>query len=143
VTADKGYYLCFSVVAEKLGAPEICEKARKEQLKTLPYLPSQYCYREYAIANQNAFACAQITVPTVRNDCYSKVAILANDTGLCVNISDLNARAQCRKLEPVECIEDWFCGNWGICNEGKSRRNCFDENNCGTREGEPDYVKTC
>lgn len=46
--------------------------------------------------------------------------------------------------EDTECIEDWVCGEWGLCLEGGIQtRTCTDENLCDTDEDKPEDTQSC
>ena len=42
-----------------------------------------------------------------------------------------------------ECTEDWICGPWEGCTDGKQIRECADLNECGTTERKPAIEKDC
>lgn len=44
---------------------------------------------------------------------------------------------------PTTCTENWVCGNYGACVDGKQTRTCTDSNNCGTALTKPATEKTC
>ncbi len=98
VTADKGYYKCFSGVAIGLNVPEICGKAERDQLKTLPYHPREYCYLQYAVDKPDSIGCSYINAPVMRNGCYFKYVEATDDEKACINISDKNQLFECRKI---------------------------------------------
>ena len=43
----------------------------------------------------------------------------------------------------IECKESWVCKEWSECLNGKQRRECYDENSCGTIDDKPSEDKTC
>ncbi|MFC1769396.1 hypothetical protein ACFLZX_06570, partial [Nanoarchaeota archaeon] len=43
----------------------------------------------------------------------------------------------------ITCLENWLCGGWGACVDGKQQRTCFDANRCGTTEETPSLEKSC
>jgi len=44
----------------------------------------------------------------------------------------------------TECEEDWECGDWSECiDEEKRKRDCYDENSCGTENDKPKLEKGC
>jgi hypothetical protein len=42
-----------------------------------------------------------------------------------------------------ECVADWQCTTWSICEENKQKRTCFDANKCGVDEGRPAEEQEC
>jgi len=45
--------------------------------------------------------------------------------------------------DPIDCVESWTCGEWGICTNNEQMRVCTDANNCGTTNDMPDNVISC
>jgi hypothetical protein len=41
------------------------------------------------------------------------------------------------------CVESWVCSNWRECINGKQKRNCVENNNCGTVNSEPVSSRSC
>ena len=42
-----------------------------------------------------------------------------------------------------ECKENWKCSAWSSCDKGIERRNCYDENKCGSHETRPVVEREC
>ena len=42
-----------------------------------------------------------------------------------------------------DCVEDWKCGEWGDCVDGKRVRSCSDYNGCGTMVDKPAILGDC
>ncbi|MEK7617241.1 MAG: LamG domain-containing protein, partial [Patescibacteria group bacterium] len=41
------------------------------------------------------------------------------------------------------CTENWKCGEWSNCLEGKQTRTCNELNNCGTVNNKPSVLQSC
>jgi hypothetical protein len=41
------------------------------------------------------------------------------------------------------CNENWICGDFGECINGKQRRECYDSNECNTEKNLPEIVREC
>lgn len=44
---------------------------------------------------------------------------------------------------PIICKEDWSCGQWNACSNGKQTRTCTDSNSCNTFEQKPVEEQRC
>lgn len=44
---------------------------------------------------------------------------------------------------PIECTENWVCGEWGTCTNNEQMRDCTDSNDCGTTNEMPAIVQNC
>jgi hypothetical protein len=44
---------------------------------------------------------------------------------------------------PGDCLENWKCSDWKVCNQNSKERTCLDENKCGTNEGKPIEIVAC
>ncbi len=45
--------------------------------------------------------------------------------------------------ENLTCVEDWDCGSWKDCIDGKEKRTCEDKNSCGTTKDMPIIKRDC
>jgi len=41
------------------------------------------------------------------------------------------------------CLESWSCFVWGLCIDGKQKRSCTDDNQCGTTFSLPEQSRKC
>lgn len=48
-----------------------------------------------------------------------------------------NERNYSRDRRYSSCVENWICGYWGPCVEGKQHEICLDSNSCGTNFSKP------
>ena len=56
---------------------------------------------------------------------------------------DLPSAANPAQQNSQQCAEDWTCGSWGACTNGRETRRCFDRGACGTSAKKPDIVQVC
>lgn len=69
-----------------------------------------------------------------------------NITDLLVKINKITGgkvEVAIRKIETLECLQEWTCGNWSECTDGMQQRTCSDENFCGGNFGKPPEEKRC
>lgn len=70
--------------------------------------------------------------------------IASNDINLkIVNQTENQTENSNQILQNNVCEEKWKCSEWTNCSNGKRRRACSDENNCGTSENKPIETMDC
>lgn len=60
-----------------------------------------------------------------------------------VSVSDGKAEIYVKEISEAICTEDWLCDDWSSCVNSKQKRNCTDQNNCGTEESRPIEIQEC
>ena len=60
-----------------------------------------------------------------------------------IKIENGKATIAMRKIIPNRCVENWTCGNWSSCDNGKQQRECTDLNSCGNDFGMPQRNRVC
>lgn len=60
-------------------------------------------------------------------------------------ISIVNGKATIaiQKIERDSCQESWDCSQWSDCSDNKQKRDCDDENDCGTTFYKPSEERNC
>ena len=57
---------------------------------------------------------------------------LDNDNDGLIDLKDpgCESAADASEKDPVVCSQEWTCGDWGACEDGKQTRTCTDKNDC-------------
>jgi hypothetical protein len=72
------------------------------------------------------------------NDCDNQT----DEGGVCP-VPSSGGGGGTRPRNVTKCVEDWVCGNWSECTNGKQTRTCSDKSSCGTVIAKPANTKTC
>lgn len=59
------------------------------------------------------------------------------------NWSNISNLASKRTASITDCVPDWSCAVWSICQNSIQTRSCTDSNNCGTEAGKPVTQAAC
>ncbi|MCB9362274.1 hypothetical protein H6504_02465 [Candidatus Woesearchaeota archaeon] len=66
-----------------------------------------------------------------------------NDGDGLIDLQDNGCTKETDDDESDECVENWVCGNWNLCVDGKQTRSCYDTSECNTYYVRPHMLQSC
>jgi len=116
IRTDRAYFWCYADIALNFSAPDVCEKAPRDNLKLFPYPAKEYCYNEYAVATEDTTICNNITFSAYKAECKQKIGNLLK----CVDNDGVCEEDICSVLNDNDCKSPTYCEADSECNDNKS-----------------------